>query len=105
MVSEDDSHLQTFYRMSGEGAHLSPPAKLDNSGQGKHIVEYYGGLNSITVLGEVLGQRQRRRLIQIDLPGPNTISAKQREFSGLEPSDIAYLNEKSVHDLPPKIAW
>lgn len=102
-ISEEDAHLQTFCRMSAEDSHLPPPAGLDSPGQGKQQVEYYGKLNSISFLGEVLGHR-RRRLIRIELPGPNTISAKQRELSGLDSADVAYLNEKRVHEFPSKRA-
>ncbi|EXJ91718.1 hypothetical protein A1O3_00268 [Capronia epimyces CBS 606.96] len=101
-VAEEDAQLHTLHQItSGHGAHLSPTTLL-SSGQGRQIIEYYGPLNSITILGDVLGSRERKRLIRIVVSGPETLSAKQRELTGLEPADIRYLTEKGAHDLPSR---
>lgn len=104
MDSEDDAHLQTLCRMSDGDAEQVTPVSLSCSGQGRQVIEYYGELNSLTVLGEILGQSQRR-LIRIDLPGVPAVGAKQRELSRLEPADISYLTAKRVHDLPSRETW
>jgi len=69
------------------------------------VIEYYDRLNSITILGEVFGQQQRKRLIRVVVPGPDGLAAKQRELAGLDDADICYLNEKGVHDLPLRKVW
>lgn len=104
MVSEDDAHLQTLCRMSSGDPQARTPVTLSSSEQGQRVIEYYGELNSVTVLGEILGQ-SHRRLIRIDLPGPQATGAKQREFSCLGQAEVTYLNAKGVHDTPLHRIW
>ncbi|KAL2785969.1 fungal-specific transcription factor domain-containing protein [Aspergillus keveii] len=82
---------------------MPSPVPLTISEHGQQVIEYYGELNSVTVLSEVLGQSQRR-LIRLDLPGPAAVGALQREFSRLDEADVAYLRGKHVHDFPPPTA-
>jgi hypothetical protein len=81
------------------------PTVNSSSSHGQHLIEYYDRLNSISFLSEALGNRQLRRLIQVDLPGRGNESTKQRELAELEPADVAYLNAKRVFETPPKEAW
>ncbi|RAH79952.1 hypothetical protein BO86DRAFT_144027 [Aspergillus japonicus CBS 114.51] len=104
LASDEDAHLETLCRMADENPVMLSPVPLYTSEQGQQVIEYYGELNSITVLSEVLGQAQRR-LIRLDLPGPAAVGAQQRELAGLDDADIAYLRAKHVHNYPPAATW
>lgn len=101
-VAEEDAQIQTLHRMANHSnvtnlsGHANQPAAA-----ARHHVEYLDRLNSVSILCEALGHRQPKRLIQVELPGPNHMSAKERELVDLEPSDIAYLEAKRVFDPPP----
>jgi hypothetical protein len=90
--------------MADEDEVMPSPVPLTISEHGQQVIEYYGELNSVTVLSEVLGQSQRR-LIRLDLRGPAAVGALQREFSRLDEADVAYLRAKHVHDFPPASTW
>ena len=104
LVSDEDAPLQTLYHMADEDQVMPSPVPLTISEHGQQVIEFYGELNSVTVLSEVLGQSQRR-LIRLDLPGPAAEGALQREFSRLDEADVAYLRAKHVHDFPPASTW
>ncbi|PYH81921.1 hypothetical protein BO82DRAFT_432278 [Aspergillus uvarum CBS 121591] len=100
LAADEDAHLETLCLMADENPAMPSPVPLSTSEQGHQVIEYYGELNSITVLSEILGQAQRR-LIRLDLPGPVAVGARSRELAGLDDADIAYLRAKHVHDFPP----
>ncbi|KAH8595050.1 fungal-specific transcription factor domain-containing protein [Bisporella sp. PMI_857] len=100
---EDNAHLHTLHGMSNLNA--ASPTVLASPNQGQHIVEYYGQLNSISVLRDVIGGRSgRKRLVHLTVPGPNTTSAQERELSVLSAVDRAYLNDHNIYRLPSKLA-
>lgn len=90
--------------MADDDRLVPSPVPLTISDHGQQVIEYYGELNSVTVLSEVLGQSQRR-LVRLDLPGPEAVGALQRELSRLDDADIAYLRAKHVHTFPPASVW
>jgi hypothetical protein len=106
-MTEDDAHIQTVYRMSEVDNTFSTPSSLaSNPNAGHQIIEYYSELNALAVLGESLGQRRRKRLVQIDLPGPAaTLSARDRELSHLDSIDQQYLRDRGIYDLPSRQIW
>lgn len=105
-MSEEDAHLQTLCRMSENQVVVlnSPPITTEEQSV-RRIFEYYSGFNALTVLNDAIGRPNRRRLVQIDLPGPQTCSAKKLELSRLDEIDRSYLEQRRVHELPPKSAW
>jgi hypothetical protein len=107
LVPEEDAHVQTLYGMVDRQSPTCLTMPTVNSGpsKGQHLIEYYDRLNSISFLSEALGNRRRKRLIQIDLSGRGSGSTKQRELADLEPADVAYLDAKLVFEIPPKEAW
>ena len=103
-ASDEDAYVQTLHRM-GTGqmpTTLSPQSYNTSNIQGPHVIEYFDKLSSISVLVEALGQRQERRLIQIDLPSSDNASAENREVAGLDEADVAYLNTTQVFKVPPR---
>jgi hypothetical protein len=104
-VSEEDAHVQTLHRMTNGSNPISSRSGISEELHNHEVVEYFDCFNSVSILGEALGHRQRRRLIQLDLPGPKYLSVKQRELSNLDPADVAYLNARNVFAKPPRSAW
>ncbi|KAF9892986.1 hypothetical protein FE257_012397 [Aspergillus nanangensis] len=99
MLSEDDAHLQTLRQMGDDDPIIRSPVPLSSSDQDQQVIEYYGELNSISILSEVLGHAQRR-LIRIDLPGPAATGAIQKELARLKTTDVEYLKANHVHEFP-----
>jgi hypothetical protein len=106
--SEEDAQVQTLHRMADESsqAHLSVSTTGDsNSPHNKQVVEYFDRLNTVAILNDALGHRQRKRLVHVDLSGPEYTTAKKRELAGLDLSEVAYLDTKRVFEKPPRHAW
>lgn len=99
-VSEEDAQLHTLQLM----AHQNDPANLctsiDQVNGSPEVIEYIDKLNSVSILSEVLGQRQQRRLIRLGVDHFPSVPAKQREVSGLEAADVSYLESKGAFDEP-----
>lgn len=104
-ISEEDAHVQTLHRMTDGNNPLSAPIGVSDEPHNYDLVEYFDSLNSVSILGEALGRRQTRRLIQLNLSRPQYVSAEQRELSNLDPPDVAYLYSREVFVKPPKPAW
>jgi hypothetical protein len=106
--SEEDAQVQTLHRMADESsqAHLSVSTTGDsNSPHNKQVVEYFDRLNTVAILNDALGHRQRKRLVHVDLSGPEYTTAKKRELAGLDLSEVTYLDTKRVFEKPPRHAW
>lgn len=101
-VSEEDAHVQTLHRMTDMHNPLSTPVSLPNEPHNYEVVEYFDHLNSVSILGEVIGRRQTRRLSQLCQLYRST---EQRELSGLDPPAVAYLYSRQVFMTPPKSTW
>lgn len=105
VVTEDDGHVQTLHRMTEGTQSIPRPSENSDELHNYEAVEYFDTFNSIAILGQALGHRQRRRLIRLDLPGSDWPSQRQRELNGLDPVDVAYLESRGVFAKPPKSAW
>lgn len=106
-VSEEDAQIQTLHRMTN-GNQTSASVNITRSSepQDLEVVEYFDKLNSVSILGEALGHSQRRRLVQLDLPGRDQyVSSQQRELTALDPADRSYLNSQRVFKKPSKDSW
>ncbi|KAJ5621650.1 hypothetical protein N7528_006433 [Penicillium herquei] len=104
-VSEEDAHVQTLHRMTDGNDAIPSPAGISDEPHNYEVVEYFDNLNSVSILGEALGRRQTRRLIQLDLSPRHYASAEQRALSNLDPADADYLCSRGVFKTPPRAAW
>ncbi|SLM35324.1 hypothetical protein LPUS_04542 [Lasallia pustulata] len=88
-VREEDTHLQMCRDMTHWCSAPSLPTFVGHLDQGRELIEYHDGTNSITILGEVFGQGQKhlRRLVRILLKNPDLPHAKHGELSGLDDAD------------------
>ncbi|KAJ4204162.1 hypothetical protein NW759_014999 [Fusarium solani] len=100
MASEEDAHWQTLCLMSDVDPGVPSRMSLAGTDQGQQVFEYYTELNSIALLGEVIGQSPRH-LVRINLPDLVAAGARERELSCLSDVDVEYLNAKRVHEFPP----
>lgn len=104
-ISEDDAQVHTLCHMSGEDNASWTPQSLSTPLAGQHM-QYYSPLNTLTVFGEALGLRRRRRLIQLDLSSTRkALIGRERERFNLEQDDLAYLEGKRVFNYPSKHVW
>ncbi|KAK5400807.1 hypothetical protein LTR06_011228 [Exophiala xenobiotica] len=103
-VSEEDAQVQTLYRMGEEDlpTNISNPTLITKE---LRVFEYFDRFSSVSVLGQALGRRQRKRLVQIDLLGSESQPNDDNEIAGLDPADLAYLTAKNVFELPSTEIW
>lgn len=104
-VSEEDAQIQTLHRMTDCGNSSQAVPKTPVETHSFEVVEYFDNLNSVCLLGEALGRRQQRRLIQVDLSTPEYVTTQQRELANLDPHDAAYLCSRGILMTPPRSAW
>jgi hypothetical protein len=105
VVGEEDSQLQICREMSQWGTDASSPTRMGQLDRGREVIEYHDGINSITILGEIFGQKHSKRLVRIVLKDPDPPQGKQRELSGLDDVDAEYLQRKGAFNLPPRQTW
>jgi hypothetical protein len=104
-VSEEDAQLHTLQLMAHRNDPANLSASIDQISGIPEVIEYIDKLNSVSILSEVLGQRQQRRLVRLGVNDVPAVSAKQRETSGLEAADVSYLESKGVFDKPETLLW
>ena len=103
-VGEDDVHLHICQEMSrGSVAAMSPSPqaqKLDR----REVIEFHEGINSMTILGEVLGHQRPNRLVRVVLADDPKVTSHHR-FPGLDDADMAYIAAKGALDFPSPHIW
>lgn len=102
---EEDAQIHTLQLMVQEHEPTCLSAPTGHPHGGSDVIEYFDRLNSVSLLGEAIGQRKRKRLIQLGVPRSTALAAKQREVEGLEATDVIYLESKGVFDELPKQPW
>jgi hypothetical protein len=105
IVSEEDAHLRICQEMSRSFVDPVSPTQLGQSTEGREIIEYHGGVNPITILGEVLGQRQPKRLVRIILQDSERPPDPSPDVAGLDRVDAEYLYKKGAFTIPPRGCW
>lgn len=83
---------------------MSPTSPSQNTNQ-REVFEYHDGVNSMTILGEALGQQQSNRLVRIIVLDDGSKVDPQQAFPGLDDADIDYLQKKGALNFPPRHVW
>jgi hypothetical protein len=104
-VLEQDAHLQICEEMSRWRSSVSSPTQLGRSTLGREVLEYHGGVNPITILGQVLGKNRPRRLVRIFLKDSESSADQVHALPNVDPSDMEYLQRKGAFNLPPSRTW
>lgn len=106
-VGEDESQLQICREMSQWQSMNSHPAPISPTSprKGHEVIEFHGGINSVTILSEVLGRAPLKRLVRIVLRDPQSGPRHRLELSGLDEADIEYLERKGAFTIPPADIW
>jgi len=101
VVEEEDADLQVCREIFQKGNDTLSPAPAGRLDGGREIIEFHDGIDSITILGEVFGQKQPSRLVRIVLKNPNPSTGDPGERAGLDALDLEYLRRKGAFTLPP----
>ena len=83
---------------------VSPPSSVQTN-HAREIYEYHGGVNSVTILGEALGQHHPNRFVKIILLDDAPKSNPEEFLSGLDATDLEYLGKKGALTLPSSECW
>lgn len=106
-VGEDESQLQICREMSQWQSTNSHPAPISPASppKGHEVIEFHGGINSVTILSEVLGRAPLKRLVRIVLRDPQSGPGHRLELCGLDEADVEYLERKGAFTTPPPDIW
>lgn len=94
--------------MSDNGAIVLSPSSVAGAATKpvRRVFEYYSDFNALSILNEAIGRSSsRRKLVQVDLDGPQARTAIEREQCRLDKVDRAYLAQRRVFELPSTPAW
>lgn len=104
-VSEKDSELETCRRIGSWGPNASPMPKVGQSSHRREVLEYFDGVSSTTILGDLLARQKPRNLVRVLLREP--ISEEQgvtQQGSANDPKQ-ALLRSLGALDLPSRLSW
>ncbi|KIX09209.1 uncharacterized protein Z518_00288 [Rhinocladiella mackenziei CBS 650.93] len=80
---------------------VSPSPQTQNSGR-REVIELHEGVNSMTILGEALGQQHPNRLVRVIVEEDSSRRHPRQSFPGLDDADVAYLTSKGALSFPPR---
>ncbi|OAG37863.1 hypothetical protein AYO21_07969 [Fonsecaea monophora] len=103
-VEEEDAHLQMYLEMSKWPFDGASPTKLSHPESGREVIELLEGEDSIAILGEALGRKQRGRLVRIVLKDPHRPGDPSRSHPQMDAVDYEYLQRKGAFRMPPREA-
>jgi hypothetical protein len=71
--------------------------------QGREVLEYHDGVNSTTILGELFGHKNPRKLVRILLR--ESVPAEQPQTERLENTKLEFLRSIGAFTFPPTSIW
>ena len=102
-VSSEESQLEVCRMIAGWGDDQLSPARVGHQTKRREILEYYDGVNSTTILGELFGQTKPRRFVKITVGESNPI--EQGQIEDTESINTDFLRRRGAFSLPPKPIW
>ncbi|EXJ74998.1 uncharacterized protein A1O5_01694 [Cladophialophora psammophila CBS 110553] len=98
---EEDVHFRICQEMSrARAAAMSPSYQAQNLDR-REVIELHEGINSMTILGEVLGRQRPNRLVRVVVANDGSKVCTHQPFPGLDHADMAYIAAKGALDFPP----
>jgi hypothetical protein len=89
--------------MAGWGDDHSTPTRVGFRTKRREILEYYDGVNSTTILGELFGQSKPRRFVRIKIH--ESLPAAQGQTEDTEDTNMDFLRRRGAFDVPPQSIW
>lgn len=89
--------------IAGWGNDQLSPLRVGYPAKRREILEFYEGVNSTTILGELFGQNEPRRFVKIIVGESRTI--EQRQMEDIASMNMDFLRRRGAFDLPPKPTW
>lgn len=102
-MSEGDSQLQICRKIAHWDDDQVLPTLIGQPTQGREVLEYHDGVDSTTILGELFGHKNPRKLVRILLHEP--APAKHSPLEHLENAKLEFLNSIGAFNLPPTSLW
>lgn len=104
-IREEDVHVRIFQEMSRDRPMVMSPTSQSQNTNRREVIEYHEGVNSMTILGEALGQQRPNRLVRIIVLDDGSKLDPQKSFPGLDEADLEYLQKKGALKFPPRHTW
>ena len=102
-VSEEESQLEVCRKIAGWGDDKTTSTRLGHQTERREILEYYEGINSTTILGELFGHSKPRRFVRITLRESAVVEHGQTEDG--EIANMSFLKARGAFDLPAQSIW
>lgn len=104
-IREEDVHVRIWQELSRRRpTMMSPTSPLQNPNR-REVFEYHDGVNSMTILGEALGQPRATKLVRLLVLDDGSKVDPQKAFPGLDEADVEYLQKKGALKFPPRHVW
>lgn len=89
--------------IAGWGDDQLSPLRVGHPTKRREILEYYDGVNSTTILGELFGKNKPRRFVKI-IVGESSV-VEQGQMEDVASMNMDFLKRRGAFDLPPKPTW
>lgn len=89
--------------IAGWGDDQLSPLRVGHQTKGREILEYYDGINSTTILGELFGQNEPRRFVKITVGESSGV--EQGHTEDVESLNMDFLRRRGAFNLPPRSTW
>lgn len=89
--------------IAGWGDDQVSPARVGHQTKRREVLEYYDGVNSTTILGELFGQKKPQRFVKITVNESSPF--EQGQIEDAESMNRDFLRRRGAFNLPPKPTW
>lgn len=102
-VAEEDCQLETCLKLAQSEDDRSDLTSGTSTSRAREVFAYHGGIDSTTILGQVLSNHNPRRFVRILLREPHGVG--DESASCLNAKSMEYLRTIGSLDIPPSSTW
>lgn len=102
-VAEEDCQLETCLKLARTEHDRSDLTSGTSTSRAREVFAYHGGIDSTTILGQVLSHQNPRRFVRILLREPHGVG--DGSASCLNAKSTEYLRTVGALNIPPSSTW
>ena len=102
-VAEEDCQLETCLKLAQTDDDRSDLTSGTSPLHAQEVFAYHGGIDSTTILGQILSHQKPRRFVRILLREPHGVG--DGSASCLDAKSMEYLRSVGALNIPPSSTW